>query len=78
VRDTFTPYETGLQRLLKRLGKDNPRYADALILQTRLLENIAQAHCYGDTETRRAERVQVLDMLNQEPYHGYLEHPLLH
>jgi formylglycine-generating enzyme required for sulfatase activity len=64
MMDIFTPYERGLEELLKRLGKDHPRYAEVLILQSRLLENIALARCYGDTETRRAERAQILDILN--------------
>jgi len=62
--DTFTSYETGLIRLLKRLGSDHPRYADALVYQQRLLENIAQSRRYGDTEARRAERAQIVDALN--------------
>ena len=65
MSDVFTCYEIGLQCLLERLGKGHPRYADTLILQTRLLENIAKARRYGDTEIRRAERAQALDMLNQ-------------
>jgi hypothetical protein len=65
MSDPFTSYETGLKRLLERLGSDHPRYADALVYQQRLQENIAQARQYGDTETRRAERVQILDSLNR-------------
>ena len=56
MSDVFTPYETGLARLLERLGQDYPRYAKGLTLQSRLLENFAQARRYGDTETRRADR----------------------
>jgi len=58
-------YETGLSLLLKRLGQEHPRYTEALTLQSRLLENLAQAHRYGDTETRRAERAQIFDVLNR-------------
>jgi len=64
MNDVFTPYETGLTHLLRRLGQDHPRYAEALTLQSRLLENIAQARRYGDTETRRAERAQIVEQLN--------------
>ena len=64
MQDVFTPYETGLTHLLRRLGKDHPRYTEALTLQSRLLENIVQARRYGDTETRRAERAQIIDTLN--------------
>jgi len=64
MQDVFTPYETGLTHLLRRLGKDHPRYTEALTLQSRLLENIVQARRYGDTETRRAERAQIVEQLN--------------
>ena len=65
MADIFTPYETGLTRLVECLGSDHPRYADALTFQSRFLENIAQARQYGDTETRRAERAQIVNALNQ-------------
>jgi hypothetical protein len=38
---------------------------EALTLQSRLVESIAQARRYGDTDNRRAERAQILDILNQ-------------
>ncbi len=62
---TFAAYETGLSLLLKRLGQEHPRYTEALTLQSRLLENLAQVRRYGDTETRRAERAQIVDALNR-------------
>jgi hypothetical protein len=65
MTDIFTLYETGLTRLLERLGSDHSSYTDALTLQSRLLENMAQAQQYGDTETRRAERAQIVDRLNR-------------
>jgi len=65
MSDVFTPYEDGLERLLEELGSKHPRYADALTLQARLLENIAQTPQYGDTETRRAERAQIANSLNR-------------
>jgi len=61
----FTHYETGLSSLLKRLGQDHVRYTEALVLQSRLLENLAQTRRYGDTETRRAERAQIIEALNR-------------
>lgn len=64
VTDIFSSYECGLEELLERLGKDHPRHAEALTLQSRLLENIAQTRRYGDTEIHRAERAQVVDALN--------------
>jgi len=65
MTDIFSSYERGLEELLKRLGEDHPRYAEALTLENRLRENIVQARLYGDTETRRAERAQIVDALNQ-------------
>ena len=63
--DIFTPYEMALNELLERLGKGHPQYAEALTLQGRLLESIASARRYGDTETRRAERAQILAALER-------------
>jgi hypothetical protein len=63
--DAFNSYESGLQELLERLGQSHDQYAEALTLQSRLLENIAQVRHYGDTETQRAERAQILDALNK-------------
>ena len=64
MNDIFSPYERGLEVLLTRLGRTHPRYPEALILQSRLLENIRQVRRYGDSEARRADRAQVLDALN--------------
>jgi len=65
MADVFGLYEMGLARLLEHLGSGHPRYAEALTLQARLLENIAQAQQYGDTETRRAGRAQIVEALNR-------------
>ena len=40
--DAYSHYETGLGLLLEKLGRDHPRYAEALTYQQRLLENISQ------------------------------------
>jgi len=64
MSDAFTDYRTGMNRLLTQLGRDHPRYTEALVLQQRLLENLARVRRYGDTDTSRVERVQVLDVLN--------------
>gem|GEM_PF-1197786 len=63
--DPFDIFERQTDALLQCLGRDHPRYPEALMLQIRLRENIAQARLYGDTETRRADRAQVLDALNR-------------
>jgi hypothetical protein len=62
--DSFTTYEHGLQKLLDQLGPAHPAYADALLYQQRLTENIQRARRFGDTASRRADRAEVIDQLN--------------
>ncbi len=62
--DPYTPYETAMRTLLVRLGKEHPRYNEALIYRQRLTENLEGTRLYGDTETRRAERAEILARLN--------------
>ncbi|RMD67581.1 hypothetical protein D6833_00030 [Candidatus Parcubacteria bacterium] len=64
MRDVFTPYEIGLTNLLEQLGRNHPRYTEALTLQSRLLENIRRARRHGNPESHRAERAQIIDALN--------------
>ncbi len=63
--DAYPPYEAGLRLLLDRIGRDDSHYVVVLTYQQRLLENIAQSRQYGDTETRRAERSEVIRFLNE-------------
>jgi len=63
--DVFTQYEAGLARLLDRVGTDHSRYADVLVYQQRLQENIAQARLYGDSDVLKHQRAQIIDALNQ-------------
>jgi len=65
MSDVFSDYELGLARLLDQLGKEHPRYAEVLVYQQRLLENIRQTQRYGDTAERKAARSEVIDLLNQ-------------
>jgi hypothetical protein len=62
--DVYARYAAGLARLLAGLERGHPRYQEALVWQQRLEESIAQARLYGDTETRRAERAEVVGRLN--------------
>jgi photosystem II stability/assembly factor-like uncharacterized protein len=64
MSDPFTSYETGLKRLLERLGSDHPRYTDALSLEAQLRENINLARSDSDSENRRADRNRILRQLN--------------
>jgi tetratricopeptide (TPR) repeat protein len=54
-----------LQQLLVQIGPGHPSYIHALLYQYRLNENLDQVRRYGDTETLRAERAQVVDHLNR-------------
>ncbi len=64
IADLFTYYETGLEKLLNQMGPDHQHYPEALTLQQRLVENIAQTRQHGDTEARRAERSEIVLQLN--------------
>jgi Mn-dependent DtxR family transcriptional regulator len=63
--DIYSPYEAGLRLMLDRLGRGHPRYSETLVYQQRLTENISQARLYGDTDTRKSERAEVIDRLNE-------------
>jgi hypothetical protein len=63
--DIYTSYEAGQAELLRRLAREDPRYADALVYQQRLYDNLAQSRRYGETETRKAERAVIIDQLNR-------------
>lgn len=62
--DTYTSYETAIEELLRRLSTQHERYSEALIYQQRLAENIHTSRRYGDTETTRAGRAQIVGQLN--------------
>ena len=63
--DALAYYEKGLDRLLEAVSRDSAGYGELLALEQRLRENIDLYRRYGDTETRRAERAQVVDGLNR-------------
>jgi hypothetical protein len=62
--DMYTHYEQGLEQLLAQMGRDYPRYADALILQQRIGENIMRVRQYDEDATGKGERTQVIEQLN--------------
>ncbi len=64
AQDEFSPLETGTERLLARLGREHPRYQEACVYQERLIENVSRARLYGDSETSRAERNEIVGRLN--------------
>lgn len=60
----LTAYQNGMEHLLKRIDKNLPAYATALVLQARLNENIAKARAFGDPESRESQRWEIIDSLN--------------
>ncbi len=64
MADVFDSYEAALERLLQRLGRDQARNVEARTLQGRLLENIAGARRYGDSENLRSERARIREALD--------------
>ena len=66
ANDEFTRYENGVAALLARLGEAHPHYLEAVNYRTRLIhENITATRLYGNTETRRAERHEILTQINR-------------
>jgi len=63
--DSLSSYETGLGELLYQMGQDHPRYSETLGYEQRLREIIDRARRYGDTDTRKAERSEIIDQLNK-------------
>ena len=62
--DRFAPLEAGLDRLLARMGPEHPRRNEALTLRRRLADTLALARKGLDTPTVRAERYEILELLN--------------
>jgi hypothetical protein len=63
--DDYSPYEVGVDQLLKQIGRDCSHYHDALVYEQRLKENIDQSRRFGDSETRRSERSEIVCRLNE-------------
>ncbi len=60
----FDSYRQGLARLIEKLGSDRSQLSAVYVYQQRLSENLDRATRYGDTETLRSERAEILDRLN--------------
>jgi len=58
-------YRIGIQRLLEGIGLNHPSYADVLVFQQRLEENLFYTNQFGPTQSRLAERAQILDGCNR-------------
>lgn len=63
--DPFSDYERSLEVLLRAVNKDAPEYLEILTLAMRLSENIQKARLYGDSETLRADRMQIISALDR-------------
>lgn len=63
--DMFDAYQKALTQLRAALGSGHADYGDVLLYEQRLTENMRSARRFGDTETLRAERAQVIDNLNR-------------
>jgi len=64
MQDDFSIYETGLCQLTRRIQQSHSHYSDVLVYQQRLTENINRSRRYGDTDTNRAERSEIIERLN--------------
>ncbi len=69
MSDLFESYKKGLDRLLEMMSKDHQDYNEALILRTRLYENIENTNLFGDDPIRKAERNQIIHNLNKLASH---------
>jgi predicted metal-dependent HD superfamily phosphohydrolase len=59
-------YEHCLHKLFERLPVgDQDIFAEALIYEQRLRENIARTRDYGNNELRQSERAEIIDLLNR-------------
>jgi predicted MPP superfamily phosphohydrolase len=63
--DIYSFYENGLYQLQACLRNDEPHYTDMLVYQHRLQENLARSRQYGETESRLAERSEILHHLDR-------------
>lgn len=63
--DHYHRYEVGLNILLQHVPESSRAYADTRYYQQRLRDNIHLARQSGDTPIRRAERLWLIDRLNQ-------------
>lgn len=65
MRDSFSAYETGLNKLSAQLGAEHPHYSEFLIYEQRLRENIHQARMYGENPAIRSSRAEIIARLNE-------------
>lgn len=64
AQDWFSQYLYGMDELLARMGNEHPQREVGQTFAQRLRENIAKSRQYGDTETLRSERAEMLSHLD--------------
>ncbi len=62
---SYAAYESGLEMLKNRLGRNHPRISEFHIYEQRLRENILHTQRYGSTETLKSERNEIVTHLNE-------------
>ena len=62
---TFHNYRAGIRRLIKLLGEDHPRLGEALVLQHRLLENLADTEERGSKAELVMSHARILESCNR-------------
>ncbi len=61
----FVKHQIGIKNLLDTLGKEHPRYLDAVNFQNQLLDNIHAVEAYGDNENYRSTRNRIKHQIDQ-------------
>jgi hypothetical protein len=62
--DEYSFYEEGMNKLLQNVYRDNPHYSEILNYENRLRENIDKARRYGDKNSHKVERNEIIHHLN--------------
>ena len=65
MNDIYTPYESGLKKLLELVNQGNSDYSSLTVYEQRLMENIGRSRLYGDTQAQQAARSEIIHQLNR-------------
>lgn len=63
--DSLSSYTQGVERLLAQLDRGQPQYSEVLSYQRQLADNIQQARLYGDPQSIRVARTEIIANLNR-------------
>ena len=64
MNDIYTPYESGIKKLLELVNQENNSYSNLTVYEQRLNENIAHSRLYGDAGEQKATRSEIIHQLN--------------